>query len=227
MAQLRLLIHSALKPSAQVEDIAASMHEAMEDFARRKKMPNPRSFVGVQLPTGIGWAEFCRQEMLSAMMSGSAGGGDGVEAEDRALVDARAAAERQACDMGAAGVVDVLERRRVGSDVSRLLFVATGVLNTTDLKHFFTGSYAVMSRARFDLEMSPDLAPAVDMALCRRAAHFVGNFYSSFSYVLREARLAAGESTNATYFNLHRDATAADLTLEEAQRWDVFPLMDK
>ena len=34
-----------------------------------------------------------------------------------------------------------------------------------------------------------DLAPAIDMQLCKRASLFVGNLYSSFSFILREGKL--------------------------------------
>ena len=48
---------------------------------------------------------------------------------------------------------------------------------------------------------------------------------SSFSFVLREAQLAIGESERATYYNLDvTSQAAADLTREEALRWDVLPL---
>ena len=79
-------------------------------------------------------------------------------------------------------------------------------------------------QARFTIDIHPDLAPAVDLQLCKRAALFVGNMYSSFSFVLREAKLAAGEAERAMYYNLDADATLGDLTREEALRWDVLPL---
>ena len=47
--------------------------------------------------------------------------------------------------------------------------------------------------------------------------------YSSFSFLLREAKLAAGEAERAMYYNLDADATLGDLTREEALRWDVLP----
>ena len=80
-----------------------------------------------------------------------------------------------------------------------------------------------MSRARFTVDIHPDLAPAVDMALCRRAPLFIGNAFSSFSFVLREARLAVGESERAMYYNADHEATTGDLTPEEALRWNVLP----
>merc|ERR1719152_619229 len=81
-----------------------------------------------------------------------------------------------------------------------------------------------MSRARFTVDIHPDLAPAVDWQLCHRASLFVGNMYSSFSFLLREARLVGGQAERAMYYNLDADATLGDLTREEALRWDVLPL---
>ena len=36
-------------------------------------------------------------------------------------------------------------------------------------------------------------------------------------------KLVAGESERASYYNLNSEATYADLTREEALRWDVLP----
>ena len=84
--------------------------------------------------------------------------------------------------------------------------------------------FVVMSKARFTLDIHPDLTPAVEYQVCRRAALFVGNMYSSFSFLLRESKLVAGEAERAMYYNLDADATLGDLTREEALRWDVLPL---
>ena len=56
-----------------------------------------------------------------------------------------------------------------------------------------------------------------------RAPLFIGNAFSSFSFVLREARLAVGESERAMYYNADHEATTGDLTPEEALRWNVLP----
>ena len=107
-------------------------------------------------------------------------------------------------------------------DLSRLLYVA-GTLNISHIQQLHKQRFAVMSRARFTVDIHPDLAPAVDMALCRRAPLFIGNAFSSFSFVLREARLAVGESERAMYYNADHEATTGDLTPEEALRWNVLP----
>lgn len=60
--------------------------------------------------------------------------------------------------------------------------------------------------------------------MCKHASLFLGNLYSSFSFLLREAKLVSGESERASYYNLEYDATLGDLTREEALRWDVLPL---
>ena len=94
----------------------------------------------------------------------------------------------------------------------------------TQVQHLHRQRFVVMSKARFTMDIHPDLAPAVDLQLCKRASLFVGNLYSSFSFLLREAKLAAGEAERAMYYNLDADATLGDLTREEALRWDVLPL---
>jgi len=160
--------------------------------------------------------------MLSALGGGSSADVAAVAAAD-ALNAPGGDGEWRQCDMSAQAVTQVLEERQVG-ELSRVLFVATGVLNISQVQHFHRQRFVIMSRARFTLDIHPDLGPAVDMQLCRRASLFVGNMYSSFSFMLREAKLAAGETERAMYYNLDAEATYGDLTRDEALRWDVLPL---
>lgn len=208
LAHLRLLLHAGLRPAAAIETLANQLHGEITSFAERKQLAP--SFVGVQLPLGSGWVEYCRQERLSALGDGGGASSGGVERE----------ADWQRCDVSAEAVTQVLEERQVG-ELSRVLFVA-GALNITHIMQLHKQRFVVMSRARFTINIHPDLAPSVDMALCRRAALFVGNLYSSFSFVLREAKLAVGESERAMYYNLD---PSSDLTMEEALRWDVLPFV--
>mmetsp|Transcript_9692 Transcript_9692/g.28754 ORF Transcript_9692/g.28754 Transcript_9692/m.28754 type:complete len:86 (+) Transcript_9692:648-905(+) len=62
------------------------------------------------------------------------------------------------------------------------------------------------------------------MQVCRESSLFVGNLFSSFSFLQREAKLVAGQMERASYYNLEADATLGDITKEEALRWDVLPL---
>ena len=211
LAALRLKLHAALKPSAHVEAITTHVQEAMAAFAYRKGL-SP-AYVGLQLPLGQGWREYCRQEMLATTMGDSGAGGAGAAADEG----------QQGCDMSAEAVTQVLEERQVG-ELSRVLYVASGVLNITQVHQLHKQRFVVMSKARFTLDIHPDLAHAVEYQLCKRASLFVGNLYSSFSFLLREAHLASGEAERAMYYNLDADATLGDLTREEALRWDVLPL---
>ncbi len=60
--------------------------------------------------------------------------------------------------------------------------------------------------------------------VCRQSSFFIGNVFSSFSFLLRESKLALGTPERAAYYNLHAEATLSDLSREEALRWDVLPL---
>ena len=81
-----------------------------------------------------------------------------------------------------------------------------------------------MTKARFTLEMQPDIASAVDMYVCRRAALYAGNMFSAFSYLLREAKLVSGEAERSLYYNMEAETPLDDLTVAEATRWNVLPL---
>ena len=96
---------------------------------------------------------------------------------------------------------------------------AGSLMYSPSVNHFI-----LMSKARFTVDIHPDLGPAVDLLVCKRAALFIGNLYSSFSFLLREAKLVAGETERTMYYNLDADETLGDLTREEALRWDVMPL---
>ena len=120
-------------------------------------------------------------------------------------------------------VTQVLEERRVG-EVSRLLYVASGVLNISDVTALHKQHFVVMTKARFTLEIQPDVASAVDFAVCATASLFVGNAYSAFSYLLREGALVRGEAERAGYYNLDADHELGDITRREAVRWNVLPL---
>jgi len=48
--------------------------------------------------------------------------------------------------------------------------------------------------------------------------------FSAFSYLVREARLVAGESERAFYYNMEAETALDDLTVAEATRWSVLPL---
>ena len=114
--------------------------------------------------------------------------------------------------------------RQVG-EVSRLLYVASTVsLNVSQIQQLHQQRFSVMSKARFTLEMQPDVAAAVDMQVCKRASLYAGNMYSAFSYLLRESRLVAGESERAFYYNMEAEVALDDLTAAEATRWNVLPL---
>ena len=65
-------------------------------------------------------------------------------------------------------------RPQVG-ELSRVLYVASGVLNISQVQHLHRQRFVVMSKARFTLDLHPDLANAVDYLLCKRASLFVGN----------------------------------------------------
>ena len=81
--------------------------------------------------------------------------------------------------------------------------------------------------ARFTLEIQPDVASAVDYAVCATASLFVGNAYSAFSYLLREGALVRGAAERAGYYNLDASdggGELGDITRREAVRWGVLPL---
>jgi len=230
LAHLRLLLHSAVRPSTAIQTLALHLHREMRMFAARKQLPST-AFVGLQLPLGTGWKEFCRQEQLATLGDN----GDGLESAfahgsripgSTATTHAErdgADSDQERCNMGAEAVTQVLEERQVG-DLSRLLYVA-GAVNISHLQQLHRQRFVVMSRARFTIDVHPDLAPAVDMELCRQSALFLGNMYSSFSFILREARLAMGVAERAMYYNLDMEETQGDLSREEALRWDVLPLL--
>lgn len=73
----------------------------MASYAERKGLPS--AYVGLQLPLGPGWQEYCREEMRVAMSAGGSLGGGGGEEGD----------EWQQCDMSAEAVTQVLEERQV------------------------------------------------------------------------------------------------------------------
>ena len=75
--------------------------------------------------------------------------------------------------------------------------------------------FAVMTKGRFTIEMQPDIATAVDLHVCRRASLYAGNLYSAFSFLLRESKLAAGESERSLYYNLEAELPLDDLTAVE------------
>ena len=52
----------------------------------------------------------------------------------------------------------------------------------------------------------PDVASAVDLYVCRRASLYAGNMFSAFSYLLREAKLVAGEAERSLYYNMEAGA---------------------
>ena len=199
LARLRVLLHSALRPSARVAMYTSHVVSSMEKFAQLKGL-SP-AFVALQLPHGPEWSEYCRREARSA--------------------GAAEAAWRR-CDLGAAEITQVLEERQAG-EVSRLLYVATPFLNVSQIKQLHQQRFAVMTKARFTLEMQPDVASAVDLFVCKRAALYAGNMFSAFSYLQREGRLAAGEAERAFYYNMEADTPLDDLTVAEATRWNVLP----
>lgn len=126
LARLRFRLHAALKPSSRVDELASHVIDSMRRFAERKRLPST-SFVGMQLPLGAGWQEYCRQESLFSTFGaqgGSSGGGGGAGGGARAV---------GSCDMSAEEVTQVLEERQVG-DLSRILYVASGVLNMSQVR---------------------------------------------------------------------------------------------
>ena len=68
LARLRVLLHSALRPSAKVATYTAHVQAGIEAFAARKRLRST-SFVGLQLPLGDEWGEYCRQQQLSLQTS--------------------------------------------------------------------------------------------------------------------------------------------------------------
>lgn len=118
--------------------------------------------------------------------------------------------------------MQVLEDRQV-KDVSRMLYVVAPVLNLSDVRDLHHQHFVVMTKSRFTLEIHPDIANAVDWQVSRDSSVFLGNMYSAFSYILRESKLTQGESERASYYNVDVEATAKDLTLAEALRWNVQP----
>ena len=64
LLRLRALLHSALRPSRSVDSIASHLQETMLRFVRAKHGPGAPApaYVGLQLPLGTGWSEYCRQE---------------------------------------------------------------------------------------------------------------------------------------------------------------------
>jgi len=198
LARLRTLLHTSLRPSERVARYTAHVRQGMDAFARRKKLAP--SYVSLQLPSGEDWTEYCRQQQLSQQV-----------------------ADYRTCDLPAEDVSQVLEERQVG-ELSRLLYVATGVLSLADLQLLHRQRFVVITKSRFTLDIQPDIANAVDMQVCRESSLFVGNLFSSFSFLQREAKLVAGQMERASYYNLEADATLGDITKEEALRWDVLPL---
>jgi len=97
----------------------------------------------------------------------------------------------------------VLEERQVG-ELSRLLYVATGVLSLADLQLLHRQRFVVITKSRFTLDIQPDIANAVDMQVCRESSLFVGNLFSSFSFLQREAKLVAGQMERAVIDALTR-----------------------
>jgi len=158
--------------------------------------------VGLQLPSGEDWIEYCRQQQIYSVTQGD---------------------DFRKCAMDSFDVTQALEERQVG-ELSRLLYVASGVLNISQVQHLHRQRFVVMTKSRFTLEMQPDIANAVDMQVCRESSLFVGNAYSAFSYLLRESKLVAGESERAIYYNMDVDATSGDLSNEETLRWDIVPM---
>ena len=73
----------------------------------------------------------------------------------------------------------------------------SGAPNLSQVQHLHRQRFVVMSSARFTLDIHPDIASAVDLEVCRSSALFLGNVYSSFSFLVREAKLAAGEPERA------------------------------
>lgn len=203
LARLRIRIHAALKPSARVEQVSDHIDTAMRAFSERKGFPTP-AYISIQLPFGPGWSEYCRQELAAVTSYGGE-------------------PEHLQCDMPPEAVAHVLEERRLGL-VSRMLYVSPGTFNLSQLDHLHKQRFIVVTRERFSIDIHPDLGPAVDLAVCHRSSLFVGNMYSSFSFLLREAKLAAGESERASYYNLPEELTFGDLSHAEAARWDVLPL---
>ena len=102
--------------------------------------------------------------------------------------------------------------------------MAAPSLNVSQVEQFHQQRFSVMTKGRFTLEMQPDIASAVDLHVCRRAALYAGNVYSAFSFLLRESKLAAGESDRSLYYNLEPELRLDDLTAVEATRWNVLPL---
>jgi len=212
LARLRLLLHASLRPSAEVAAAADHVRAGIAEFAARKRLAP--SYVALHLPLGEGWREYCRADEVGG---GDEGGGGEEEAE---------AAEWEACDMPSEEVTQVLEERRVG-EVSRLLYVASGVLNISEVMALHRQRFVVMTKARFTLEIQPDVASAVDYAVCATASLFVGNAYSAFSYLLREGALVRGAAERAGYYNLDASdggGELGDITRREAVRWGVLPL---
>jgi len=199
LARLRVLLHSALRPSAKVATYTAHVQAGIEAFAARKRLRST-SFVGLQLPLGDEWGEYCRQQQLSLQTS-----------------------DWRKCDVPSNEVTQILEERQVG-ELSRLLYVATGELGITDLQRLHRQRFIVITKSRFTLDIQPDIANAVDMQVCKGASLFIGNMFSSFSFLQREAKLVSGEMERAMYYNIDADATLGDFTKEEALRWDILPL---
>ena len=197
LAQLRTLLHGALRPSERVSRYANHVQMGIQAFAKRKNLP--QSYVSLQLPSGPEWTEYCRQQQLSEQV-----------------------ADFRACDLPTEGVVQVLEERQVG-ELSRLLYVATGMLSGAQLQLLHQQRFIVITKSRFTLDIQPDIANAVDIQVCKESSLFVGNLFSSFSFLQREAKLVAGQVERASYYNLDVDLPFDDLTKEEALRWDVLP----
>ena len=105
--------------------------------------------------------------------------------------------------------------------------MASGVLNISEVMALHRQRFVVMTKARFTLEIQPDVASAVDYAVCATASLFVGNAYSAFSYLLREGALVRGTAERAGYYNLDASdggGELGDITRREAVRWGVLPL---
>jgi len=200
LVQLRMTLHAALRPAPRVAAYTAHVRAGIEAFATRKGVSS--AFVGLQLPSGEDWIEYCRQQQIYSVTQGD---------------------DFRKCAMDSFDVTQALEERQVG-ELSRLLYVASGVLNISQVQHLHRQRFVVMTKSRFTLEMQPDIANAVDMQVCRESSLFVGNAYSAFSYLLRESKLVAGESERAIYYNMDVDATSGDLSNEETLRWDIVPM---
>ena len=113
LARLRFKLHAALRPSRRVEALASHVIESIHAFAERKQLPST-AYVGIQLPLGAGWQEYCRQETISSSFGAAvaSSGGQGVAGvSGGGMVGG--------CDMSAEEVTQVLEERQVG-ELSRI-----------------------------------------------------------------------------------------------------------